>query len=189
MVVLYVVTVSYVAYCCLILGWLIATERSWIEALVKFGGIYGTLLAGIPVIIAVLVAKQQLDANRRQHVATVKRSLRKELEAIDKIEGMLIQIIESPLEAENLFGHHENHVNKIKIDRDDVDLIAEYIPDKLFDLILTLISDVSGFNERTLDHGYKRKKAEENLAELKEYAKAILDGLKMHRNDLSKYWS
>ncbi|PQZ50635.1 hypothetical protein CQ052_15480 [Ochrobactrum sp. MYb15] len=80
--VLYVVTVSYVAFCCLILGWLVATEDTVIEALVVMGGTYGTLLAGIPVIIAVLVAKQQLDAMRRQHVATVKRSFRDELEAI-----------------------------------------------------------------------------------------------------------
>lgn len=83
--VLYVLTVVYTAFCCLILGWLLATESGGVEALVAFGESYGTLLTGIPVLITVIVAKQQLDANRRQHVANVKRGLRRELDLLDQM--------------------------------------------------------------------------------------------------------
>lgn len=96
--VLYVVTVSYVAFCCLILGWLVATEDTVIEALVVLGGTYGTLLTGVPVLIAVLVAKQQLDANRRQHVATVKRSFKEQLDAIDEVRSFSRRIRTFPRE-------------------------------------------------------------------------------------------
>lgn len=83
--VLYVLTVGYTAFCCLVLGWLLATKGSIIEALVELGGSHGTLLTGIPVLVAVLVAKQQLDANRKQHVANVKRGLRRELDLLDQL--------------------------------------------------------------------------------------------------------
>lgn len=83
--VLYVLTVGYTAFCCLIFGWIWATEGGGVEALVAFGATYGTLLTGIPVLIAVIVAKQQLDANRRQHVANVKRGLRRELDLLDQM--------------------------------------------------------------------------------------------------------
>jgi len=83
--VLYVLTVGYTAFCCLILGWIWATQGGGVEALVAFAGTHGTLLTGIPVLIAVIVAKQQLDANRRQHVANVKRGLRRELDLLDQM--------------------------------------------------------------------------------------------------------
>lgn len=86
--VLYVVTVSYVAFCCLILGWLLAINGSSVEALVEMGGTYGTLLTGVPVLIAVLVARQQLDAARKQHVATIKRSFRSELDALKTMRNL-----------------------------------------------------------------------------------------------------
>ncbi len=91
--VLYVVTVSYVAFCCLILGWLVATEDTVIEALVVLGGTYGTLLTGVPVLIAVLVAKQQLDANRTQHVAAIRRSFIKEINVLCAIRSYAVGVI------------------------------------------------------------------------------------------------
>lgn len=44
---------------------------------------YGAFLTVVPVMIGVAVAKQQLDANRRQHIKTIRRSLKKELDALD----------------------------------------------------------------------------------------------------------
>jgi hypothetical protein len=76
---------------------LVATEDTVIEALVALGGAHGTLLTGVPVLIAVLVARQQLEANRRQHVANIKRSLKTELDSLDR----LAEIHDAHANAEN----------------------------------------------------------------------------------------
>jgi len=188
-VVLYVVTVIYVAFCCLILGWLLAIKGSTVEALVEMGGAYGTLLTGVPVLIAVLVAKQQLDASRRQHVATVKRGLRSEIEAIDESERLLMSIINAPLETDDIFGREEHHVKNIRIDADLVDGIRGNIPNKIHGLIVTLVGDIDGFNGRTLDTEIKRQRAEEVLAELKGDAGYVLRYVQEHRHYISQYWS
>lgn len=104
---MYVVTVSYVAFCCLILGWLVATEDTVIEALVVLGGTYGTLLTGVPVLIAVLVARQQLEANRRQHVANIKRSLKTELDSLER----LAEIHNAHAKAENSMSTEIGRIN------------------------------------------------------------------------------
>lgn len=44
---------------------------------------YQTLLTAFGVIFAVAIAKAQMDANRRQHVAQIKRSFQEELDAIE----------------------------------------------------------------------------------------------------------
>ncbi|WP_174020438.1 hypothetical protein G6L89_007480 [Agrobacterium fabrum] len=48
---------------------------SWIED-------FGSIIAGLPVIIAVVVAKQQLEASRTQHEATTRLQFRDELEGL-----------------------------------------------------------------------------------------------------------
>lgn len=44
---------------------------------------FGSVIAGLPVIVAVVVAKQQLDASRVQHEAGTKLQFRDELEGIE----------------------------------------------------------------------------------------------------------
>ncbi|KAB2716644.1 hypothetical protein [Brucella intermedia] len=86
--VLFGLTVSYTAYCIFIFGFLLGSEVSTLDALLKFADTYGTIITGVPVLVAVVVAKQQMDASRRQHVATVKRSLKKELETLTSVEQL-----------------------------------------------------------------------------------------------------
>lgn len=89
------------AFCCLILGWLIATEGSFIEAVVTLGGTYGTILAGIPVLVAVVVAKQQLDSNRKQHKLNIELSF----------YGLSSSLIEMKQYFTSLNGYANHHVN------------------------------------------------------------------------------
>ncbi|MCK4205281.1 hypothetical protein J3U99_10930 [Brucella pituitosa] len=84
--ILYVATAVYVGVCAMVFGALYARQQSFGDAFLKLMADYGTILAGIPVLIAVVVAKQQLDANRRQHVATVKRSLREEIDSLNEVK-------------------------------------------------------------------------------------------------------
>ena len=49
---------------------------------------YQTLLTAFGVIFAVAIAKAQMDANRRQHVAQIKRSFKEELEILKSIRTL-----------------------------------------------------------------------------------------------------
>lgn len=80
-------TILYIAVLCMCFAGLAVTRPTVGTAFLDFTKDYGSLLAGIPVLIAVLVAKQQLDANRRQHVAQIKRSLKNELDAFEEMEA------------------------------------------------------------------------------------------------------
>lgn len=84
--ILYVATAVYVGVCAMVFGALYAKLPTFGEAFLLLVKDYGTILAGIPVLVAVVVAKQQLDANRRQHVATVKRSLREEIDSLNEVK-------------------------------------------------------------------------------------------------------
>jgi len=87
-VALYVATVGYAAICSFVFGSLWASNGNFLDAALILAGTYGTLLAGVPVMVAVLVAKQQLDASRRQHVSVIRRSFKKELDAIEQLRSL-----------------------------------------------------------------------------------------------------
>jgi len=86
--ILYVATAVYVGVCAMVFGALYAKMPSFGEAFLTLMKDYGTILAGIPVLVAVVVAKQQLDANRRQHVATIKRSFKDQIEALEALKRL-----------------------------------------------------------------------------------------------------
>ena len=86
--ILYVATAVYVAVCAMVFGALYAKKQTFGDAFLLYMKDYGTILAGVPVLVAVVVAKQQLDANRRQHVATVKRSFKTELDVVKNLRNL-----------------------------------------------------------------------------------------------------
>ncbi|WP_374833961.1 hypothetical protein [Paenochrobactrum pullorum] len=84
--------ILYITVICMTFAGLVALDEHGKSVVVIFTAFvkdYGSLLAGIPVLIAVLVAKQQLDANRRQHVAQIRRSFQKELDALTLVKEFL----------------------------------------------------------------------------------------------------
>lgn len=89
-------TIIYIAVLCMAFSGLVALGEHGKSVVIIFSDFvkaYGSLLAGIPVLMAVLVAKQQIEASRRQHIATIKRSFSKELEALDTLKSYINDII------------------------------------------------------------------------------------------------
>lgn len=126
---LWAVTIIYIAVLCMAFSGLVALSEygcSVVSVFTVFVKDYSSLLAGIPVLVAVLVAKQQLDANRRQHVAQIKRSFKKELDAINEVKRFnnLIQnssqehffdaIVKYDLSGNNLFSMTEYRYQEIR---------------------------------------------------------------------------
>lgn len=102
--ILYVATTVYVGVCAMVFGALYARQQSFGDAFLKLMADYGTILAGIPVLVAIVVAKQQLDAMRRQHIANVKRSLKAEIDALANIRGYATETINTTFEIAKLQG-------------------------------------------------------------------------------------
>lgn len=100
--ILYVATAIYVGVCAMVFGALYAKLPTFGEAFLVLMKDYGTILAGIPVLVAVIVAKQQLDANRRQHVATIKRSVQKELDVLRAYDKLSQTIQNQYVEDEDI---------------------------------------------------------------------------------------
>lgn len=186
--VLYVVTVSYVAFCCLILGWLVATEDTVIEALVVLGGAYGTLLTGVPVLIAVLVARQQLEANRRQHVATVKRSFKEQLDVISAanqwVNSILAMSYDDQLENQDpdVAGFQLWRLNSTQIERGKSNLAPNIIFS--FESLSQMIDD---FQRRYM--WAKECELRELYDMIQKHACSLRDRLDKEQNELSQYWS
>lgn len=91
--VLYVATAMYVGVCAMVFGALYAKLPSFGEAFLTLMKDYGTILAGIPVLVAVVVAKQQLDANRAQHYATMHLKFVDELKALEAAQKLSLRVI------------------------------------------------------------------------------------------------
>lgn len=71
MSILCVGTAVYMAVCAMAFGGMLVTRPSAGQAFLDFAKDYGAIIAGIPVLIAVIVAKQQLDASRNTHRLTM----------------------------------------------------------------------------------------------------------------------
>lgn len=61
---------------------LMVTRTTTGEAVYTWVKDFGSIIAGLPVIVAVVVAKQQLDASRIQHEAAIKLQFKDELEGL-----------------------------------------------------------------------------------------------------------
>lgn len=92
--VLLVACVLYVGVIAAMFAGLLVTRPDAGSGLADWAKDYGAIIAGAPVLIAVWVAKQQLEANRRQHVATIKRSFQQELDALEELESFATSIID-----------------------------------------------------------------------------------------------
>lgn len=188
--ILYVATAVYVGVCAMVFGALYAKLPSFGEAFLTLMKDYGTILAGIPVLVAVVVAKQQLDAMRRQHVATVKRSLIERLDALSEVEKFSTEVLEFQTDHSRIIADLSGtSVNTPSIPDDQIREWKKYLP---FDLIKT-ISSVDTFayglksalDEKDMDH--ERVQHLLNLAHIQ--AKASLRRVQAERQRLSQYWS
>ncbi|EMG52641.1 hypothetical protein WYI_16025 [Ochrobactrum sp. CDB2] len=189
--VLYVVTVSYVAFCSLILGWLLAIKGSTVEALVEMGGTYGTLLTGVPVLIAVLVARQQLAFSRRQHIANIKRSFQPELDALDEVHLFAEIAVNSDLETAKRRAEADG-IDGMIIDRpagSELKKYREILPFDIADIVVRISQEIGELFEES-----KREVPDKNILalriiEIRTKAGTLSAYIQHRRNHLSQYWS
>ncbi|WGG61922.1 hypothetical protein [Brucella intermedia] len=188
--ILYVATAVYVGVCAMVFGALYAKLPSFVDAFLTLMKDYGTILAGIPVLVAVVVAKQQLDANRRQHVATVKRSLMERLDALSEVEKFSTEVLEFQTGYSRMIAALSGtSVNTPSVPDDQIRKWQKYLP---FDLIKTIRSVEtfayglkSALDKKDIDH--ERVQNLLNLAHIQ--AKASLRKVQAERQRLSQYWS
>lgn len=152
---------------------------------------YGAIIAGVPVLIAVLLAKQQLDANRRQHVATVKRSLRNDLDALHRLERF----------AEKLIGIDERDLEPLLGKAGFVGLwVSRPDPNQMRGWKELLPSEVTSYAEETwlrcgeLIDMTRAQNAQfdavkKQLSTTKLNAEILLKNVKVHYDHLSEFWS
>lgn len=189
--VLYIATAIYIAVCAMIMGGLAATRPMFGDAFLLFFKEYAALLAGIPVLIAVVVAKQQLDANRKQHVATVKYNLRKELDALQIVHNFAGTTLGATQAGAaitaSLIGH--KGVCLTRPAGSELKLIKELLPYSISSLTTLTSQIIDGVVEYSQDKPYPDDGVEEKIKEAKKYARRLLNEAKAEETRLSQYWS
>ncbi len=184
--ILYVATAVYVGVCAMVFGALYAKLPSFGEAFLTLMKDYGTILAGIPVLVAVVVAKQQLDANRRQHVATVKRSFKAQLDAIEEMRSFIRRIRTFP---------RSNFVSVLsRYDLKDLHLFT--MPPHVVNHITPLISNnaIAAVNQinnllYSIDPNSSQTDQDKAYIEVKSYLDILESLVEREYFDLSQYWS
>ncbi len=186
--ILYVATGVYVGICAMVFGALYAKLPTFGEAFLVLMKDYGTILAGIPVLVAVVVAKQQLDANRRQHVATVKRSFMNELKALEIILGFTSSI--EALLAKDIRGSNQKgQVFIWLMDQDEIDFIKSHAQSSLASNCIhchtRAVKYIEAFNSRAKDENTLQ-----NLLHLLVSNSILIERRAKDRlKELSQYWS
>ncbi|WP_266063819.1 hypothetical protein [Brucella intermedia] len=188
--VLYVATAVYVGVCAMVFGALYAKMPSFGEAFLAMMKDYGTILAGIPVLVAVVVAKQQLDANRRQHVATVKRSLMERLDALNGAEKYILSVLDfDPSRSRIAAALIGSDIYVPNVPEKQSEDWTKNLPYELVNTISTVDSIASimqiALNRKTADQDFLKNV----LSRLRDQASLSLTDIQTERQRLSQYWS
>nr|WP_113476222.1 hypothetical protein [Brucella intermedia] len=190
--ILYVATAVYVGVCAMVFGALYAKLPSFGDAFLLYMKDYGTILAGIPVLVAVVVAKQQLDANRRQHVATVKRSLKGEIEVIDMLVHYLSQIIDTTL-AENENDNSDEDVPRIsfwQMDHRDIAKVDAVFPSNFSRCVEQTNQLLKDLETQYAIHGHQIvPKMEQSFSAIQEICREFLVFVEDEKRTIEEYWS
>lgn len=188
--ILYVATAVYVGVCAMVFGALYAKVPSFGEAFLTLMKDYGTILAGIPVLVAVVVAKQQLDAMRRQHVATVKRSLMERLDALNGAEKYILSVLDfNPDRSRIVASLVGSEVYVPHVPEEQSEDWSKHLPYELVNTVTTVgsIAKIMGMvlNKKNIDQTFLK----DLLQRLRDQANNSLDDIHSERDRLSQYWS
>lgn len=188
---LYVLAVSYAAYCSFIFGSLLASEPDTLGALLKFASTYGTMIAGVPVLVAVVVAKQQMDANRRQHVATIKRSFQEELDALHDISFFASEARDSSLQSASKNALNQG-LEGLVIDCPDKTQLKMYrgvVPPHIAKLTATMSLETQALYEESTAEQPNHETIELRLNEIKTNSRVLLSFVDDRLKKLAENWS
>lgn len=181
----------YIAVCAMAFAGLVATRESTAQAFLDYTKDYGGLIAGIPVLIAVLVAKQQLDAGRRQHVANIKRSFQPELDALDEVDLFAKIAIDSDLETARRRAEADG-IDGIIIDRpagSELRKYREILPFDIADIVVSISKEISGLFEESIREKPDKQILALRISEIQTKADTLSAYIQHRRNHLSQYWS
>lgn len=184
-------TILYTVVICMAFAGMVVTRPTVGAAFLEFTKDYSTLLAGIPVLIAVLVAKQQLDANRRQHVSNVKRTFQKELDLIRRLRQMANNVDKKDVAyfyglSRQLKGLGEYLQKK---EQRWLDMATDVIPDDIIEDAETIRRLIKQF----CDDGHNGAPSQETLEERRaRISNALVNfdlSLDRYHSSLAQYWS
>lgn len=188
--ILYVATAVYVGVCAMVFGALYAKLPSFGEAFLGMMKDYGTVLAGIPVLVAVVVAKQQLDANRHQHNINVRLTFKDILTALGKIRRYCGTYTRFDLDDFIQIGDSEDHHGPLFTIVSEVDL--DYIRLKLdstFYGMLKQIKDELDAISFSFDHDEDIDTLRKRYGAVSKKAVYLVRLVNEEEKNISRYWS
>lgn len=188
---LMVAAALYVAITAGTVAGLVATQQKSGIAFLEWAKNYGAIIAGVPVMVAVLVAKQQLDANRRQHVATVKRSLRNDLDALSRLERFAEQLIQlDERDLEPLLG--QAGFVGLWVSRPDPKELRtwkDFLPSEVTSYADETWLRCGELMDMTRAKDARFDEVKKKLGVTKINAELLLKNAKVHYHHLSEFWS
>lgn len=166
------------------------SEASTLDALLKFADTYGTIITGIPVLVAVVVAKQQMDASRRQHVATIKRSFQKELSGLDRLRDFTKQVL-TATQTNSIQAFTQRGLGSVPIVAPTLDEIRNWrniLPPSLCDAA-ELAWKTANTAIHFLDGGERQQGEQATILAASVYASRLMTEIIREERRLSRYWS
>lgn len=189
--ILYVATAVYVGVCAMVFGALYAKLPSVGETFLKLMESYGNILAGIPVLVAAVVAKQQLDAMRRQHVATIKRSFQKELDSLREISVFASEAGDSSIQSASKNALNQG-LEGLVIDCPDKKQLKTYrsvVPFQIAELAARISLDTYALYEDSIEDQPNLEIIELRLDEIKTNSRVLLSLVDDRLKTIAEYWS
>lgn len=179
--------VAYLLITAVAFGGVVSLSESAGAAIIDFLRDFGAILAGMPVLLGVLVAKRQLDANRRQHVANVKRSFRSELDALNALQRFADQVLKFDVAQAQvvaaLLGSRRLAFSIPEASK--FDRWREILPDRLMG-----IADSTRYFVEAATSAKKHDKIfRADIESARSEARALLDEIDLHLEHLSEYWN
>lgn len=184
-------TILYTLLACMVFAALVAMKPTLGDAFLNFTKDYGALLAGIPVLIAVLVAKQQLDANRRQHVATVKRSFIDKIEAIEKARFYFNIFIRNTelTDLENNPDPEEDGLDFWKIDQTQLAIFKRHLSQESYSFLILVKELMSEINFKYVCNLHISGEMIDDYRWVQAQAHKGIFLVEGEYNNISQYWS
>jgi hypothetical protein len=102
-------TAIYVAVVSALFAALAVTRPTTAQALMDWAKDYGSIIAGLPVLVAIFVAKQQLDASRAQHEANTKLEFKEELDGL-QVASDVASSLNTPSFLRGLLFSRKRHI-------------------------------------------------------------------------------
>lgn len=189
-VILAIAVVLYLAITAASFGGVVASNPTAGAAALNWMKDYGAIIAGIPVFVAVLVAKQQLDASRRQHYTNTKLSFHHTIEVLEEIKAYfdILEAFSKKESRENVDQYLRRSVDRFVENDRMLDRWEKHISPFLSELIRQ-----ANASFRKSEDMFRSDGPSENNDRLFQHAnvgaKMIVEYVEKRQRELEQYWS